>query len=408
MKVVHLSTTDYGGAYKAAARISESMRQCGVDSELLIRTKTRPDTPGTEIFTNPVQKFVSKAKNLGNLLLSDGEVVSDYLGTDVSKHPLVKEADVVILHWVNAFISYKSVEQLLQAGKPIIWVMHDMWLFTGGCHCSNDCSGYQQGCTACPHIRRKAIAQKNFKKKKNMLSKNGLIIVGPSSWIVECAKGSAIAKGKAAYIVHNPIDTELYRPLSPSKETEEFKVKHKIPRGKKVLLLGAVNIGIGGLKGFDLLKDILDKLDPEHYVCMIFGNHQWLEKINTSVQIINLGFISSENELVQIYNTADVFISLSKQDNYPNVLLEAAACQIPIAAFNIGGISDIVKHKETGYLVTYGDLRGLIEGITYCVANKEVMGIKSRQNIEKNNRYEVIGTRYRELVQRCIEKNGEK
>ena len=64
MKVVHISTTDYGGAYKAAARISESMNICGIDSEVLIRTKKYRETVGIEIFTNLFQKIYSKAKNL--------------------------------------------------------------------------------------------------------------------------------------------------------------------------------------------------------------------------------------------------------------------------------------------------------------------------------------------------------
>ena len=146
MKVLHLATIDLGGAYKAAVRISESMQKCGVDSEILIRTKVHDDTQAMVIFKNPVQKFVSKAKNVVNLTLSQKDIISDYLGTDVSAHPMVKDTDVLVLHWVNSFLSYRSVEKLLATGKTVIWVMHDMWTFTGGCHYDGYCGGYAHDC----------------------------------------------------------------------------------------------------------------------------------------------------------------------------------------------------------------------------------------------------------------------
>ena len=80
VKVLHLATIDLGGAYKAAVRISESMQKCGVDSEILIRTKVHDDTQAMEIFKNPIQKFGSKAKNVINLTLSKKDIISDYLG----------------------------------------------------------------------------------------------------------------------------------------------------------------------------------------------------------------------------------------------------------------------------------------------------------------------------------------
>lgn len=107
------------------------MQKCGVDSEILIRTKVHDDTQAMEIFKNPIQKFGSKAKNVVNLTLSKKDIISDYLGTDVSAHPMVRDADVLVLHWVNSFLSYRSVEKLLATGKTVIWVMHDMWTFTG-------------------------------------------------------------------------------------------------------------------------------------------------------------------------------------------------------------------------------------------------------------------------------------
>ena len=77
MKVIHFSTTDYGGAFKAASRISESMESAGVESKVVVRTKTKEDSHCEEIFSTNYERFISKLTNLGNLMCSKGEVISD-------------------------------------------------------------------------------------------------------------------------------------------------------------------------------------------------------------------------------------------------------------------------------------------------------------------------------------------
>ena len=272
MKVVHISTTDYGGAYKAAARISESMNICGIDSEVLIRTKKYRETVGIEIFTNLFQKIYSKAKNLLNLLMSRREVISDYIGTDITGHPLVKEADVVILHWVNSFVSYGIVEKLQKLDKPVLWVMHDMWLFTGGCHVDQYCGGYEHQCGNCPLIRSKRqndVSRKNFLRKIKMFNQSEIVLVGPSSWILSEASKSKITCNLRMLRIPNPINTEIYRPISNSKE---LKSKYGISEGKKIILYGAVNATGDRNKGYFYLLEALKRIDRNKYTVVIFGN----------------------------------------------------------------------------------------------------------------------------------------
>jgi glycosyltransferase involved in cell wall biosynthesis len=56
-------------------------------------------------------------------------------------------------------------------------------------------------------------------------------------------------------------------------------------------------------------------------------------------------------------------ISTSRQDNLPNTLLEAAACGIPVVAFDVGGISDIVSSGVNGSLIRMGDIKGMADAI---------------------------------------------
>ena len=163
MKVVHLVTTDLGGAYKAAERISEAMTFCGLESAVVVRVKFCKDNQCESISNSFRKRLVSKVKNLCNILLSNGKIHSELFGSDMVKNETVRDSDIIILHWINRFIGYKNIENILQMGKPVIWVMHDMWPFTGGCHYSGECSGYEKECVNCPYIKRKGIARRDRK-----------------------------------------------------------------------------------------------------------------------------------------------------------------------------------------------------------------------------------------------------
>lgn len=393
MKVVHLSTTDFGGAYKAAERISACMKSVGVDSKVLVRTKTRIDTDGIEVINTPLKKFISKTKNVGNLLLSEGNIISDYFGTDISKNQYVKDADVIFLHWVNSFISYRDVEKLIKLNKKIIWVMHDMWLFTGGCHCDQYCGRYQFDCGYCPMLKKEKdndISRKNFSRKQKMLQNGNIILIGPSEWIVSCAKNSRITNRKRIERIPNPIDIQMFRPIEKDMLFEKYNIDNK----KKVILYGAMNAVGDKNKGYIFLKNAVEKIDKTKYQLLIFGNKAVDTEMEKNIQTIFLGYIHEEKTLVDLYNIADVFVCPSQQENYPYAVLEAQACNTPVVAFRIGGIPDIISHKETGYLCTYGNVEEMVEGIEFCSNLKhEICG-----KVNRINSYAAIGNQYKKLA----------
>ena len=401
MKVIHFSTTDYGGAFKAASRISESMESAGVESKVVVRTKTKEDSHCEEIFSTNYERFISKLKNLGNLMCSKGEVISDYFGTDITKTKFFDDADVVILHWVNSFIPYHVVEKIVNSGKPAIWVMHDMWLFTGGCHCDKYCGGYEHGCVQCPMIENKIgknTAGNNFKKKSKMLGKN-IMFVGPSNYILKEAKKSRILADKYLVNIPNSINTFLYRPMTNKNEIRE---KYGIHSGKKIILFGAVNSLRDENKGYQYLVKALELLS-EKYLALIFGNKGTSDKTGLKLETRLLGFIDKEEELVQIYNMADVFVAPSEQDNYSNSVLEALSCGIPVTAFNIGGMPELIEHKKNGYIAEFKNIADLAEGICFCCANSKELGEKARERVLKINGYDIVGKRYEMICKEALE-----
>lgn len=397
MRVIHISTTDYGGAYRAAANISHSMQLAGVESNLLVRDRLGGEEV-SESLDRPWKRIFSKVKNAGNLLLSQGDIVVDLFGTDLLNHPLLKQADVIVLHWVNSFVSYGVLEKLLKSGRPVIWVMHDMWPFTGGCHYDRECGGYRQACAACqaaPGKKGQWAARFGFSQKSRIFSEYAFTFVGPSRWITECARESALTKRQECICIPNPVDTSLYKPLAKQPLREHY----QLPQQKKLILFGAM-IASDMRKGFDLLLEAVSRLGREEYAVCIFGSAEKLSYDTLGLEVFSLGRIETQEEMADVYNLADVFVIPSRQENLSNSVTEALACGIPVAAFAVGGMGDMIEHKRNGYLAKPFVTEDLADGIEYCCRHTAAMKKDCTASVSERFSPRRVGQQYSDLCRR--------
>lgn len=398
MKVIHIATIDAGGAYKAALRLHRGLMKKGITSQILLRTKLDKSDEGVEVFHNPLSCCVSKAKNLFNMFCADGEIARDVLGTDISKNKLVREADVIVLHWINSFLTPRELRKLAALGKPILWIMHDMWLFTGGCHVDGYCGGYESGCTACG-MSPKGIAGKNFREKEKLLSDIEAVMAGPSRWITECAEKSSILSGKKIHFIPNMLDTDVYRPLQ---NKQELCQKYGVHQEKKVILFGAADSGTENQnKGFRYLLKALESLPRDQFQLLVFGNTGDNMELPKGFGVTLLGFIQGDESLVEVYNMADVFVNPSNQESFGYTACEALACGTPVVCFPIGGLREQVEHKKNGYIAAYHDAEDLAKGIMYCAEHTHELG---KNAVELAQRYsdKVVAGEYVRLIKSIV------
>lgn len=398
VNVVHIATTDFGGAFKAVQRIQESVRLYGVQSDILVRSRIF-NTDTIEIMNTLGKRLFSKTRNFLNLLLSHGEIVTDRFGADLSRHPKVRDADVIVLHWVNSFVSDRSIRRLAQLGKPVIWVMHDMWTFTGGCHYDAYCGRYQEGCGYCPYLGsrwKKDISYWNLKRKKKLFDGLEITFVAISRWEKKCALSSVPLKGKKVIWISNPLDITVFCPLN----RELLRYKYNIT-DKKVILFGADKALENPTKGFRYIVEALQCLNGEEYLAVCFGKAPEKKKLTcANMEIRYLGTIQEEKELVEWYNIADVFVAPSVQEGFGYTICEALACGTPVTAFAVGGILDQIIHKENGYLAKLYDIGDFIRGIEFCTGEaREQLSQKARERVVSHNSYEVLGRKYACLLE---------
>ena len=416
LRVVHLVTTASGGAARAAERIAAAERKVGIDAVMLYAEG------GSEqecITWHWKEKLELKLNNRLNHKVQKKAFMGieaaryfspDLYGFDISKIPVVQQADVVHLHWVSdGMISPKALEKLADAGKKVVWTLHDQRPYTGGCHYAEGCKRYKKMCGNCPVFQGKDAGEilqspetddttaigKDLSTKcqavmRQVVEKLEVTAVGCSKWITECASESSVFHGKRCVNIPNPIDTEIF----DVQDRDTVRKLLGFPLDKKLILFGAENADSDRRKGYRELLAALKELPADEYCCVVFGNSKEL-KTELAMEVISLGFIRDDFHLKCVYNACDVFVSPSLFENLANTVMESLSCGTPVAAFRIGGMADMISHKENGYLAEAWNPKNLAEGIRYCAEHD--LRKEARATVVQKFSPVIIGERYKEL-----------
>lgn len=108
-----------------------------------------------------------------------------------------------------------------------------------------------------------------------------------------------------------------------------------------------------------------------------------LKKLTADLNLYNVvRFAGYQDDMATIYNLMDLYASPSFQEEMPRSILEAAASERPIVATDVGGVSQIIKHGETGVLVPAKQPQKIAEEIIKLIQNPKMgehYGSKARQ-----------------------------
>jgi len=374
MKILLLNTDDIsGGAAIAAYRLLKGLQQNGVQAQMLVQSKKSddysiigPQTKWQKAFSKirpiidsiPVRFYKQRKK-----IIFSPAIIPD----SISKKVKNVNPDIVHLHWIAS--GFIRIETLAKIDKPIVWTLHDMWAFTGGCHYDEDCGKYNKNCGYCPTLgsnKKNDLSYKIFKRKEKSWKNLNLTIVTPSSWLGECAKKSSLFYKTRVEVIPNGIDLNHFKPIDKNIARDIL----CLPKDKKLILFGALSALSDKRKGFHLLKEALKKLSSKEnkdIELVIFGSSKLKGEENLGFRTHYLGRLNDEISLSVVYNAADVMIVPSIQDNLPNTIMESIACGTPVVAFNIGGIHDMIEHQKNGYLAKPFNTGDLAYGIKWVL-----------------------------------------
>jgi len=416
LRVVHVNSLMIGGAAIAVQRIHGGLLRAGCDSSIFTLTNKSDDSRVLR-FKAPrdlVSRMTYRWQRAGierefsAYRAKRPEGIEPFssdrseFGGDVLNQ--MSEHDIAHLHWVADFVDYRAFFSAVN--KPIVWTLHDMNPFTGGCHYNMGCDHFRIQCGMCPQLgggEHEDLSRQILKRKQHAISAlmpKQLHIVATSKWMQQQAQSSALFSQIPVSLIPLGVDTDLYSP----RDGDGLRASLGIPKAARVVLFAAESIE-NKRKGFSELLQALAMLDidEELFLLTVGGNSPTL---NGHFNHIHLGFVDSSHLMSAIYSSADVFVIPSLQEAFGQTALEAMACGTPVAGFAVGGIVDTVRHGETGYLAAEEDVKGLCEGISRLLndtGESRIMGRNARRMVENEYNLQRMSDRHIRLYQDMLE-----
>ena len=382
VKILHISTADNGGgASRSAYRLHDGLRRSGQDSRVYVLDKYTND-PWVTRFQSSRGRIDWIARNARRLrlLLSHRRYAktlpSERTFFNEDRTPFYKdacrqmpEAELINLHWVAGFLDLGAFFDWLPDHMPLVWTLHDMGSFTGGCSQDMGCGKFTQQCGACPQLGSTCegdLTRDVWRRKRkyySALDVKRFHIVTPSRWLGEEVKRSPLLSRFPRSVIPYGLDLEVFKARDRRFSREVL----GIPQEAKVILF--VSNGLHThLKGFRYLIGALEGMDSSSGIfllCLGFGSPPVLERFPHA----HITSMTEDRSMSMVYSAADVFVLPSLADNLPNTMLEALACGTPVVGFAAGGIPDGVRPGVTGLLAKTGDSAELCSAILEMLGN---------------------------------------
>jgi glycosyltransferase involved in cell wall biosynthesis len=383
MKVVLVNTWEKnGGAAVACNRLFNAYKKQGIACKYVVLGKTSDDKNVIQLPKNSLlYKIHSSTFYIEQFLLKiikkkHSDFSLSIFGIKLSKIKEIQEADIIHLHWVhNSFVDIYDLQTLIEQGKKIIWTMHDMWTFTGGCHYSGSCQLFKNECNACPQLQNELFfdTANNQFNKKSKIDFNKIKFITPSQWLCDIAKTSKLLQNSSITAIPNTINVDDFQPLVSEVALRTLGIK--LNSKEKILLFVSMNTK-DKRKGFDELKEAIKlycKNTSENTQLIIIGRIAEQTELDTipNLKITKLGRISDMKKIAAAYALADAFLIPSNQDNLPNTIMESLTCGTAVVAFKIGGIPEMIQHQHTGYLAEAHNVEEFAKGIAWILEHSD-------------------------------------
>lgn len=378
MKILHISTGNTGGAGLASERLHLGLRAIGVESKMLVLRK-RGDSEevhryrqvshtqlafvdsGLSLLSAVNKRLglpLSRAQRYRNRLnrLKRGSKPAPFFTLpfsdfDVASHPLVREADVIHLHWIADFIDFPTFFRKVK--KPVFWTLRDENAFLGGFHYAMELDKANSGYRALD--MELADAKGRFLSDASRLS-----FIFLSQMMTRQFDNHPMTAGRRNFTIPNLVNPQAFRPMRRSLAREFW----NLPEDSIVLCFAAAPLW-GERKGLRELIDAVRILGRSDIMVMAIGNGDPHSVVD--VPVFYTGHLSDERLMALAYSAGDFFVMPSFQEAFAKTPLEAMACGLPTVAFPCSGTEEVI-HGGNGILTSEFTARSLAASLKEAIA----------------------------------------
>lgn len=381
-----------GGAATAASRLAEGL--CGRHrvTRLVLFPENGPH-PWQTVSLNNSRRLVELARRgarkfLGARFPLPG--TSGHADDQLRRALATLRPDVINLHNLHGGAAWGWTAHFARVASefaPVVWTLHDMWSFTGRCAYSYDCRDFITGCNAsCPTSHEEPRLEPErieaaWQSRRELFDGRRLTAVTPSRWLAGEARAGFWARHHVEVIPYG-IPTEIFRPIDRAEARRRLGLDVSGP----VALLVAHNLN-ERRKGAEIVADLLPCLRRRPLTILTMGGGEMAPPDNR-INWRALGWVADQNRQALVYNAADLLIHPAPVDNFPNVVLEALACGTPIAALPVGGLPEMVRPGQTGWLAQDPTAQALGRTVDEAIETVEVgCAMRARCRSEAENKF---------------------
>lgn len=390
MRIIQVSTGSSGGAGVAAKQLSVLLNSVGVESNLISRDSLSNGEFKGINFKNFTGKFLTLYQK--SILTKNFDLVTPIsIGQDVMKSIVTFNPDLVHIHnWYNLL----SINQIASIGRqfPIVFTLHDERLFTGGCHVTLGCDKFSTGCRMCPAVSRnkKLVSRSFINLYETFESVKSFGILAPSHWLLE--------RAKLAPILRNAIDFQVIPNVSSMKSSASriMNAQESQKNLKLVFIAADLSAKVKNLQvAIDAVGLYSQVSEFTKITLTVVGQNfprDFLQ--DRTFEIVHHPYIDPSG-LQKIFHNSQVLVVSSQSENAPNIITEAQLNEVIVIASSVGGIPEMIRDEETGFLAECS-AEGLASALTryeFSMKNDAIRKL-AREEAEKRSDRAVILSRH--------------
>jgi len=315
----------------------------------------------------------------------------------------VVNPDVIHLHILHGYYINIKVffNYLANTNIPVVWTLHDCWPFTGHCAYFDyiNCKKWKSGCFNCPLKRDYPASllidrsRKNYYLKKTLFNSiENMQIVTVSKWLKNMVAESFL-NNISTQVIYNGIDINVFTPTIYEDTRKKYSIEEKF------VILGVANVW-SFRKGFSDFIELSKHLSSNDIIILVGLSTNQIKQLPNN--IIGLTKTEDQQELVDLYAAADLFLNLSAEETFGLTTTEALSCGTPAVVYNATAIPEVVDF-DTGIIIQKNNINGLIDAIEIVrKKGKDFYSTACRTRVvkyfNKNDRYSEYIDLYKKMI----------